>query len=86
MATAGFSPATVPDPICSIPTERIQLLSTSLLYCGLFVSERQRVKLFADFLEVFHRHRDRRAHPPLFQRIGEHLAVERVGEEAACLI
>ena len=40
MATAGFRPATVPDLTCSIPTERIQLLSTSLLYCASALRER----------------------------------------------
>ena len=46
MATADFRPATVPGLACSIPTERIQLLSTSLLYRGFSLRERARAKQF----------------------------------------
>ena len=48
MATAGFHPATVPDPTCSIPTERIQLFITSLLYCGSALRERGQAKQFQE--------------------------------------
>ena len=53
MATAGVIPATVPVLACSIPTERIQLLSTSLLYRGFSLRERARHIFFQVFSLAF---------------------------------
>ena len=53
MATADFRPATVPGLTCSIPTERIQLLSTSLLYRGFLLRERARSYIFQAFSLAF---------------------------------
>ena len=85
MATAGFCPATVPVLACSIPTERIQLLSTSLLYCGSALRERARAYIFQTFSLAFCRLLpvrqslgNRGGDPPLFQRIAQHRPVDRV--------
>ena len=58
-------------------------MSTSLLYGGLIFRERLRRKKLSFFFVVLHRRRDGRADPPLFQRIGQHLPVYRVGDETA---